>query len=639
MADRDGGLRGADRTPMQGWMTRMAKRSLRIRSRFALVLVVLVPTILAVAGVGVQGLRSGRDSANVLYHDNLITSQTVTSLVIALADAHQVGLKLLQADTPADRQRLTTQLLTQISPQVQDALSAVATESADNPTEAPPAQTAATGWARFQELLTTAVLAAATPASRAAAGKQAIASLDTANAAAKSLSSLEGIEAEQAYRTTLRDYHSSVELMLLAGILGLLCTVAVVIWLIRSVLPRTLAYSAFATEVGQGDYRRRLQPDGHDELAQLGRVLDDLAQHRQAEDTYDRNHRELIDTLQLAESEQEAHDLLKHHLQRTVTGSEVTVLNRNNSADRLQAVTPVVPDSPLAVGLHSASPRSCLAIRTARSHSTAAGQDSLLACPVCFGCPGLTTCTPLVVGAEVIGSVLTNHANPLDDTEQRSIREAVTQAAPVIGNQRNLAIAEQSASTDSLTGLPNKRAIHDALRRIVAQASRTKTQLAALMCDLDHFKQINDRYGHGCGDDVLAAVGAVLADTIRDSDFAGRYGGEEFLILLSDTNADGALVIAEKLRAAVAAIQISTVTQTITLSVGIAVLPDHAIDSDSLQRAADRALYAAKNAGRDRIEISTSQQLRAEPDPPSQHPPTPLRRPQPDPQDNVQQTT
>jgi diguanylate cyclase (GGDEF)-like protein len=619
-------------------MTRMARRSLRIRSRFAVVLVVLVPAVLAVAGVGVQGLRSGRDSANTLYREHVITSQTVSSLDIALADAHQISLKLALADTAADRRRLTTQLLTQISPQVQDALSAVTAQSAHDPGELPSVQAVAASWARFQQLLATGVLAAASPASRAAAAEQVIASLDTATAAAKSISRTDGIQGQQAYRAALRDYRSSVELMLLAGILGLLCTVAVVVWLIRSVLPRTLAYSAFATEVGQGDYRRRLQPDGHDELAQLGRVLDELAQRRQAEDAYDRNHRELIDTLQLAESEQDAHALLKRHLERTVTGSEVTVLNRNNSADRLQAATPVQPDSALAVGLRSAKPRSCLAIRKARPHSTASGQDSLLACPVCSGCPGLTTCTPLVVGGEVIGSVLANHPNPLEDTEQRSTREAVTQAAPVIGNQRNLAIAEQRASTDSLTGLPNKQAIHDALRRIVAQSSRTKTQLAALMCDLDHFKQINDRYGHGCGDDVLAAVGAVLADTIRDSDFAARYGGEEFLILLSDTNTDGAMVTAEKLRAAVAAIQIPTVTQTITLSVGIAVLPDHAIDSDSLQRAADRALYAAKNAGRDRIEISTSQQLRVEPDPPRQHPPTPRRRPQPDLQHNVQQT-
>jgi diguanylate cyclase (GGDEF)-like protein len=638
MVDRNGGLCRADWTSMQGWMTRMAKRSLRIRSRFALVLVVLVPAVLAVAGVGVQGLRSGRDAANVLYRDNLLTSQTVTSLDVALADAHQVSLKLLLADTPADRQRLITQLVTQIAPHVQDALSAVTAQSADEPDEWPSVRTVAAGWARFQQLLATGALAGASPASRAAVAKQAIASLDAATGAAKSISRIEGIQGEQAHRAALRDYHSSLELMLLAGILGLLFTVAVVVWLIRSVLPRTLAYSTFATEVGQGDYSRRLHPDGHDELAQLGRVLDDLAQRRQGEDTHDRNHRELIDTLQLAESEQEAHDLLKRHLQRTVTGSQITVLNRNNSADRLQAVTPVEPDSALAVGLQSAKPRSCLAIRKAQSHCTTSGQDSLLACPVCSGSPGLTTCTPLVVGGEVIGSVLANHANPLEDTEQRSVREAVTQAAPVIGNQRNLAIAEQRASTDSLTGLPNKQAIHDALRRIVAQSSRTKTQLAALMCDLDHFKQINDRYGHSCGDDLLAAVGAVLADTIRGSDFAGRYGGEEFLVLLSDTNADGAVVTAEKLRAAIAAIQIPTVNQTITLSVGIAVLPDHAIDSDSLQRAADRALYAAKNAGRDRIEISTSQQLRAEPGPPSQHPPTPLRRPQPDAQDNVQRT-
>ena len=402
-------------------------------------------------------------------------------------------------------------------------------------------------------------------------------------------------------------YHFSVELMLIAAAIGLACAIGVVAWLIRSVLPRTLAYSAFAGEVSQGSYERRMQPTGDDELAGLGRVLDDLAQRRQDEDTYDHNQRELLESLQLTESEQEARGLLKRHLQRSVGNSEVTVLNRNNSADRLQSATPLDQSSPLIAGLEGAQPRSCLAIRKARPHDVTDVADALLACAVCSGCPGLTTCTPLIVGGEVIGSVLAVHEDPLSDVEQRSIREAVTQAAPVIGNLRNLAIAELRAAIDGLTGLPNRRSIHDTIRRMVAHSARTSTPLAALMCDIDHFKHVNDRYGHGRGDDVLAAVGAELTDGIRESDFAGRYGGEEFLVLLPDTDGAGAFLIAEKLRSHVSAIRISGIDETITMSIGLATLPDQALDAESLIRAADKALYGAKTAGRNRTEVFTRQ--------------------------------
>ena len=95
----------------------------------------------------------------------------------------------------------------------------------------------------------------------------------------------------------------------------------------------------------------------------------------------------------------------------------------------------------------------------------------------------------------------------------------------MLANLRNLAIAEARAATDALTGLPNQRACQDTLKRMLAHASRTMSPLSAVLLDLDHFKLINDRHGHNSGDDVLAAVGEVLAGCVRTSDFAGRYGG------------------------------------------------------------------------------------------------------------------
>ena len=113
--------------------------------------------------------------------------------------------------------------------------------------------------------------------------------------------------------------------------------------------------------------------------------------------------------------------------------------------------------------------------------------------------------------------------------------------------------------------------------------------IAVMLLDLDHFKRVNDRHGHAAGDEVLAAVGAALRATVRDSDFAGRYGGEEFIVALPNTTLDGATNVAELLRRAIGEIVVPSVEQAITVSVGVAVLPDHAGDASGLVRAADRA--------------------------------------------------
>jgi diguanylate cyclase (GGDEF)-like protein len=220
----------------------------------------------------------------------------------------------------------------------------------------------------------------------------------------------------------------------------------------------------------------------------------------------------------------------------------------------------------------------------------------------------VSTCEPLLVSGEVIGSVLVAHAGPPDQRSRQRIRETVSQAAPVLGNLRNLAIAELRAATDRLTGLPNQRAVQDTLKRMVAQASRTITPLTAVLLDLDHFKQVNDLYGHDRGDEVLAAVGVAMRNAVRDSDFVGRYGGEEFLLLLPSTDTDGAIQVAEAVRVAISAIQIPTIEQRITASAGVATLPRDAGDSVTLFRAADRALYAAKNSGRNRVHATTPQE-------------------------------
>ena len=313
---------------------------------------------------------------------------------------------------------------------------------------------------------------------------------------------------------------------------------------------------------------------------------------------------EFADTLQLANDEDEAHQLLQRHLERTLAATTAVVLNRNNSADRLEAVTPLPGGSPLAETLRGAEPRSCLAVRSGRSHRRDGGRPALLACPVCAQCPGATSCAPLTVGGEVIGSVLLNRPGPYGAAEDQQIRESVGQAAPVLANLRNLAVAEIRAATDGLTGLPNKRAVTEAMKRMFAQASTTASPLGLLLLDLDHFKLVNDQLGHPVGDQVLANVGAVLQSVLRAGDFAGRNGGEEFAILLPGAGIAAALETAERVRIAIAEMTLPGSDMSVTASIGVVAFPEHAATLDRLEWLADAALYVAKRQGRNRVELA-----------------------------------
>lgn len=313
---------------------------------------------------------------------------------------------------------------------------------------------------------------------------------------------------------------------------------------------------------------------------------------------------EFAETLQLAKNEEEAHALLQRHLERIIPDANATVLNRNNSADRLEAVTALPPGSPLVRSLQHAEPQACLAVRSARRNDQGGEHPRLLTCTVCGDCAGTSTCTPLTVSGEVIGSVLVNRPTACTASDKQRISNSVSQAAPVLANLRNLAIAEVRAATDSLTGLPNKRVVGDTLKRMVAQAARTLTPVALILIDLDHFKNINDRLGHPVGDQTLASVGEVLRSALRASDFAGRNGGEEFAVVLPDTDVTGAALIAEKIRQAISDITLPSSDTVVTASLGVAVYPDHAATTERLERLADAALYTAKRSGRNRVEIA-----------------------------------
>jgi diguanylate cyclase (GGDEF)-like protein len=309
------------------------------------------------------------------------------------------------------------------------------------------------------------------------------------------------------------------------------------------------------------------------------------------------------DALQVSRTEREAFDVLKRHLEGWLTRARAVVMIRNASHNRLEAATTVDATPILAKQLENAAPENCLAVRLAKPFARQPGDDGLLVCEICGQLPEASTCVPTIVGGEVIGAVVVQTPQPLGGHAIEDLDTSVTTAGPVIANLRNLAIAERRAATDALTGLANHRSVGDTLNRMVAQASRTKAPLAAIMFDLDHFKHVNDIHGHAKGDEVLATVAAVVRSNVRESDFLGRYGGEEFVVLLPSTSHDGAAMLAEKLRRSIEELEVPDLDRRLSASFGVAAMPRDAVNGEQLLRAADRALYAAKNAGRNRVEV------------------------------------
>lgn len=167
-------------------------------------------------------------------------------------------------------------------------------------------------------------------------------------------------------------------------------------------------------------------------------------------------------------------------------------------------------------------------------------------------------------------------------------------------------LSQFKATHDSLTGLWNRGAILEFLRAQLAMAVRHASNLALLMVDVDHFKKINDTYGHSVGDSVLIHVARLMNSSIRVSDWLGRYGGEEFLVIASDSPGSDAIRVAERLRLAVADNPFTSgeLTISLTVSIGMANTDSHvSLTPEALVRIADSALYRAKNNGRNRVEV------------------------------------
>ena len=176
-----------------------------------------------------------------------------------------------------------------------------------------------------------------------------------------------------------------------------------------------------------------------------------------------------------------------------------------------------------------------------------------------------------------------------------------------VSNRRAYALElelHRDARTDSLTGLDNRRAMQERGRVELKRAARSGQPVSVILCDLDHFKNVNDKYGHEAGDRALTSAAAVLREALRESDALGRWGGEEFMVILPGTDERGAAEVAERMRAAIAAARFNGVAESNTISLGVAssaTLDDPAMEWDLLIKEADQRLYRAKHEGRNRV--------------------------------------
>lgn len=594
---------GLDRAALR----RLRRPRLRVGMKFLLAVSVGAVALLAVGVVGVQKVDELRSESDQLFH-NTQSLHGTAALHDAFSDVGQILLAFIPTKDPQRLSQLREEL-TLTLPSVQRALADFRRVDTKHGESLPPAfADVETAWRDLQDLVHSRAFQAttlrATPQQLDTLGRRTEAILERADVALDKVRVEERAEAHANLDQAVAAAQESRGRLVLLIVVALLATAGSVLWLVRDMVPRITGYSRFATRVAAGERVKPLPTQGHDELSELGQALNTMVAARQAATEYGEAQDELTRYLQFARSEDEAYDLLRRHLERTILGSGAVVLNRNNSADRLEPMTGLPPGSKLTSTLVGAEPRSCLAVRLGAAYERCVGQPGLVDCEVCGLEERNSTCQPLLVAGEVIGTVLLETDDPITDSERTSLVDTVGESAPILANLRNLAIAQFRAVNDALTGLPNKRAVEETLRRMVAQAGRTATPLAALMLDLDYFKQVNDTHGHGVGDDVLATIGEVLRASLRASDFAGRYGGEEFVVLLSMTDQAGAVRVAESIRSTVAETHIATLDRQITASLGVAVIPDDANDAVGLLRQADRALYAAKAGGRNQVAVA-----------------------------------
>jgi diguanylate cyclase (GGDEF)-like protein len=351
---------------------------------------------------------------------------------------------------------------------------------------------------------------------------------------------------------------------LLIGLLACLALVGVVAYLQgRSIVRNLRRFATAAREIARGSLRERVPVRGRDEFAALGDALNDMAAQLEA---------------RLAELEAER---ARSREARARFGEALAATHDAKQLLRIVAAAAVEATSARGSRLTSADGSVVVS-----GEGDADGERLVL---------------PLIASGQRFGT-LELVGDSFGKEERMNAASLAAHAVVALENARLHGMVERQALVDGLTGLANRRAAADALHAEAARAKRLETPLSVVLADLDGFKDVNDVHGHAVGDEVLRVFADVLRETLRESDLAGRWGGEEFLLLLPGADEEGAAQLADRIRIAVAARPIASAPGLrVTASFGVAEFAGQS-NTEQLVDAADSALYRAKRAGRDRVE-------------------------------------
>jgi diguanylate cyclase (GGDEF)-like protein len=264
------------------------------------------------------------------------------------------------------------------------------------------------------------------------------------------------------------------------------------------------------------------------------------------------------------------------------------------------------------------SPKDCWALRLGRVHALGAPSEAL-ACPhLGQARPHWALCVPMMAHGEALGLLYldggTGEQNQsegwsarLSDSQHRLARTLAEHAALALANLRLRETLQMQSVRDPLTGLYNRRYMEESLERELRRSTRKKSSLGVMMIDVDHFKRFNDTFGHEAGDSVLRELANLFRAQFRGEDITCRYGGEEFTIILPEASMEATRQRAEELREGAKHLSTEFRGQSldrITLSIGVSSFPEHGSAGETLLRAADSALYCAKDQGRDRVVVA-----------------------------------
>jgi diguanylate cyclase (GGDEF)-like protein len=354
-------------------------------------------------------------------------------------------------------------------------------------------------------------------------------------------------------------------------LLGLLLSLALVSFVAyfegRSIVRTLSGLSSAANAMARGNFHERVPVSGKDEFAALGTAFNDMAGQLEG---------------RLAELEDE-----RERLRTAITRFGEALAATHDVEGLLRVIVEAAVESTGAAGARLVADDGTV-VETGDPDAEGARLElPLTAARTQFGT------------LELVGKTF-------DEEQAMTATSLASHAAIALENARLHQIVERQALVDGLTGLANRRQSEDGLSQEIARAQRLGTPLTLVLADLDDFKAINDLHGHPVGDDVLREFASVLRATVRESDLAGRWGGEEFLVLLPGTDADGGAQLADRVRRALAERSFLGKDGNVfdvTCSFGVA---QHAPDGDEreLFADADRALYRAKRRGKNCVELN-----------------------------------